>query len=773
MITNLPEVILPDNILTFFKDLGKKKAITQIDVDNNTYYSITFADLKKIIANGSYFLRKTLSLPQGSTVSYLLENSPEVIIINLICFFSGLRACPLDVKRETETTASYKLRETNSTVLFFRNSPVFKEFSNKITKNNPIKKYSLDNVSSLKKLFGSKSISSYNSFNHDNQCLILYTSGTTGMPKGALLSFSNLFYGSYQVGKWFDIKNEDVFYVVLPMHHINSTVFSLATLLAGGSLVVTSRYSRSRFFSDLAKFKVTMSSIVPTINIDLLEQEEEYEKVVSQLRVKRIQIGSAPVSAAHTTQFVKKYSIPLVQGYGSTETALRVTGVPIDISEKIYEKLLAKNSIGEALSANEIILIDEQEREVTKAGTVGELCVRGKNVMKGYLNRDEETQRAMKNGYFHTGDLGYFEQMGKRKMYYLVGRKKEIIIKGGVNVSPLYIEEQMRVYVPWARDVVAVGFPHYRLGEEIGIVIIPKQIESKKYLEKLNQDLNAYLVPNLSAFETPKVAILAADKDIAKTATGKIQHIKVKHDFERRLLDRYCYIGENSRYIFRLITPNDEILFENMIKIHNAAFQQGMQLTKEKLLHRIINGFVLGAFNKDGPMEGMLTGFFTDKEIIMKGKKWIELTAEGTFENSRPKGDLGLLVSVASVHASKNVSRKKTPRVVLTKKVLDKYVESGKDYVIRFHKKPKAGFNIGAKVEKYIINGNPKDYQSLGTIVVFAYPPLKTLQKISFTDDSIGIGLVEAAIKHAKERGKKGVFALSRFGEAYEHLTNK
>lgn len=770
---NLPKVLLPQDILSFFKKHRNKKAITQINVDSNFHYSITFDELQEIISEGAYFFKKILSLPQGSTVSYLLENSPEVMIINLVCFFSGFRACPLDVKRETETTASYKLKETNSTVLFFRNSPVFKEFADKIIKNNPIKTYSLDNVSSLKKLFGSKNLSSYDTFNPDDPCLILYTSGTTGMPKGALLSFSNLFYGSYQVGKWFDIKNEDVFHVVLPMHHINSTVFSLATLLAGGSLLVASRYSRSRFFSDLAKFKATMSSIVPTINIDLLEQEEEYKKVASRLKVKRIQIGSAPVSAAHTTQFVKKYKIPLVQGYGSTETSLRVTGVPTDVSKKIYEKLLSKNSIGEALSANEVILIDEKAQEVGKAGTVGELCVRGKNVMKGYLNRDKDTQEVMENGYFHTGDIGYFEQMGKRKMYYLVGRKKEIIIKGGVNVSPLYIEEQMRVYVPWARDVVVVGFPHYRLGEEIGVIVIPKQDGGKKNLEKLNQDLNAHLIPNLSPFETPKVAILATDPEIAKTATGKVQHIKVEHDFEQRLLDAYSYIGENSRYIFRLITPSDENLFDEIIRVHNAAFLPGMQLTKEKLLHRIINGFVLGAFKKGGSLEGILTGFFTDREIITKGKNWIEITADGTFENSRPRGDSGLLISVASIHAGRNINIKTIPRVDLTKEILDRYLKSGKDYVARFHQKPKAGFKTGAKVERYILNGNPKDYESLGTIVVFAYPSLNTLQKITFTDDSIGIGLVEAAIKLAKDRGKKGVFALSRFGEAYKHLVKK
>lgn len=763
-------------IIDGFYSQKDKESLIYINEDRQSHYSISYKDFAKNILGLADFFYQDLGLKKGDTVSFVFENCPEILTINLACFLTGLRACPLDSKRDTLDVALRKLKETKTKAFFYREGD---ELAVQIIKNSGIKSFEIGNFQDLQKLSKDPDEAVLENYSPNETSLILYTSGTTGFPKGAMLTFANLLSGAKQVTEWFDIKSDDNFYLVLPLHHINSTIFALSTVLTHGKVIIPSRYSGSHFFADCSKYQATMSSIVPTINLDLLEKDMEFEKYKqsfssskNQIKLKRIQLGSAPVSPKHASEFVKKYKIKLIQGYGSTETSLRVTGVPINLPENLYMKLLEENSIGTALSENKVVILNKDDEIIDLPDTEGEIGVKGNNIMLGYLDRPEETKATLRGGYFHTGDLGLYRIIDGEKYYFLKGRSKEIIIKGGVNISPLFIEEKLREAFPWAKDIVVVGFSHYRYGEEIGAIFIPKNEDFQEDLKGTLEELKQNKVENLDSFETPKAAIISSFDEIPKTATGKVQHIKAKEVFEKKLKENYQEIAKNDNFIFRLIPPDDEIDLKKAVEITNQAFPKSLALNLETLIHRSTNGFVIGGFDKENNLEGVLTGFFADEKLIEKGGSWNEISGNGKFSTFNSKGKIAVLASAASINSSgknEDLDPKILDRLNLSEREIFDYINSKKDFVVKFHFTPKAGFKTGAKVKRIILNGNKKDLQSLGTVVIFEYPLLQDL-KFKFTSDKVGFGLLEAAIKYAKEKSKQQVFALSRLGQAYQYL---
>lgn len=733
-----------------------KTALTQIDVDSGEEFEITYGDFYNIVVSLANYFYKDLNLKPGDTVAYMFENCPEVLIFNFACFLFGLRVCPLDSKRDLDEIANFKLGQTGAKVFFKRSS--------KKINIEPVEVINIDDFFQLKDLIPENlDLKVFENFNPEKPCLILYTSGTTGHPKGAMLTFENLFFGAKQVGEWFKISPEDIFYLVLPLHHINSTTFSNATILNGGSLVISSRYSRTRFLKDASKYKATMSSIVATINIDLIE--EDFDGSMTPLGFKYIQIGSAPVSPEHVLKFYKKFGVRLVQGYGSTETSLRATGIPVDLDEGFYLELVRKNSIGKALSENKVVVLEDDEI-VEEPGKEGEIAVSGKNVMQGYLNETEESAKVLRNGFFHTGDLGYFENINNEQYFFLKGRLKEIIIKGGVNISPAFIEEVLRKSFDWARDFTVIGFPDFRFGEEIAVIALPKSENFEDNLEKTKQLLINHQI-NLSPYETPKVIITAQESEIPRTATGKIQKVKVKEIFKERILMESKLIGRNGNLVYRIITPDEREILEEAVKIHNQAFPKALGLDLETITHRATNGFVIGCF-EENILKGVLTGFKCKEELVKEGKDWKTITGDGKFTTFDPHGEVALLCSAAAITS---VEQNESVELIdVTEEEIREYIDRNLDFVVKFHKKPKAGFTEGAHVYRIILNGNPDDLQSLKTIVCFEYPPLEELEKPQFTEQKIGLGLVEAAIIYAKSIGCKKAIPLSRLGEAYKYI---
>jgi long-chain acyl-CoA synthetase len=246
--------------------------------------------------------------------------------------------------------------------------------------------------------------------------------------------------------------------------------------------------------------------------------------------VSRIQLGSAPVQAPVVLKFYEQYKIPLLQGYGSTETSLRCTGVPHGLTEEDYLKLVESNTIGTEMRYNNVSVLDQKCRELDE-GVPGEICIRGPNVTRGYIDNPEQTKTAFRGGWYHSGDLGYWKEVCGRRLFFIKGRLKEIIIKGGVNISPVALEGTIAEVFPEIEQCFVIGFPHERFGEEIGLLVNMKNGN----LSKLKKTIRTQGISGLLPYECPKAIIPVDYEKLPKTSTGKIQRLKLKEKYSSHL----------------------------------------------------------------------------------------------------------------------------------------------------------------------------------------------------------------------------------------------
>ena len=749
-----------------------KEALVYFNVDSEQSFSITYKNLLKLIRQTADYLQR-LGIKNKNRISILSLNSPEILILELAASEIGAGAVPLDGRFDTLERKVFKLNDTNSKVLFVKDEEGnYKQELEKIKKEIPgLKIISWKSFTEFQNLVvGDKE--PHLSSNIDPIFLILYTSGTTANPKGVLLPLSSCIYNAMGIIKWQNINSSDRFNIILPLHHINSTIFSLTTLIAGGTIILNSRYSSTAFWKVIEKFSATITSIVPTVLHDLLTRYDEYrQENPDTSSLKRICIGSAPVLPEETLKFYQKFGIRVYQGYGQTETALRVAGVPTQVDEETYLKLVKTNSIGTHLAYNQLAIMDERNSEM-KEGIESEICAKGPVLANGYLNNPEENKKAFKKGWFHTGDLGFWKftdlkskdgEIYKEKLFFIKGRIKEIIIKGGDNLSPSYIEDAIVKKFPEAGEVCAVGYPDERMGEEIAIVITPVNEKDKKALPKkiLSGAIAGEL--DLSKLELPK-KILVFDS-LPKTSTGKIQRSVVREQVSELLKS-----DVQKHYYVRRIKEAENRIIRNALKIHNDRWKP-LALSYGNFVNWVENGTVFGVFESDEGLVGSVSCLRLKKEKLDKVATWKEVTQMGTFENNDPKGNSLVCVSITVKGNEKEKDQKlikgKNDIKKLAEKEVEKYVASGTDHVLSFHQRPKNGVP-GAKVYRIIPNSRPEDKESMGYNVIMKYPEVNSATKVTKSQlpgSTPAELLIQNVLYYAKERKIKYVFAFSRPAE--------
>lgn len=296
----------------------------------------------------------------------------------------------------------------------------------------------------------------------DDVALIMYTSGTTGQPKGAMLTHANLWWNNTNAMHQMDIVEDDVTLVVAPLFHIGGlNVTTLVTWQRGGEVVLHRSFDPSACVEDIPRYGVTTMFGVPAMFLFLSQLPSFNDADLTTLRM--LVCGGAPVPEP----LIKLYNgrgIPINQGYGLTETAPMVSFLS-------PESALAKvGSAGRPGLFSEVRLADEDNRPVTEPRVHGEVCTRGPNVMKGYWQRPEATAAAIDvEGWFHTGDVGYLDEEG---FLYIADRVKDMVITGGENVYPAEVEGVLHE-CPGVADVAVIGLPDERWGEKVVAVVVP------------------------------------------------------------------------------------------------------------------------------------------------------------------------------------------------------------------------------------------------------------------------------------------------------------
>ncbi|HIJ64209.1 MAG TPA: AMP-binding protein [Rhodospirillaceae bacterium] len=342
----------------------------------------------------------------------------------------------------------------------------------------------------------------------DDDALLMYTSGTTGRPKGVRLSHANLLAGARFVSEAHALGPDDRVLAVLPLYHVNAQVVTvLAPLFQGGSLVMPSSFSVGRFWSLAAGHGCTWLNLVPTMIAYLLNGEDPSVDL-SGLRFCRS--ASAPLAPEHHRAFEARFGIGIIETMGLTETAAPVFSNPLDPSRR-------KIGSPGLPFGNRARVVDQVSARPLPFGCTGEIQIRGPNVMRGYHKNVEATAAAFTpDGWLRTGDLGHRDRDG---FYFVTGRLKELIIKGGENIAPREIDEALLKH-PALLEAATVGIPDPLYGQEIaaGVVVKPGMTVSEG-------ELRAFCETELGGFKTPRIIEFLAD--LPKGPSGKVQRLRL------------------------------------------------------------------------------------------------------------------------------------------------------------------------------------------------------------------------------------------------------
>jgi long-chain acyl-CoA synthetase len=337
----------------------------------------------------------------------------------------------------------------------------------------------------------------------DDTAVILYTSGTTGKPKGAELTHQNLFRNADVSSRTTsEIAQGDVVLGALPLFHsFGQTVSMNASLKVGACLTLVPRFDPAEALATMQRDGVTHFYGVPTMYGALLHHPGREDFDTSALRICITGGASMPVEVLRG--FEDAFGAKVMEGYGLSETS------PVACSNHPDRDRKA-GSIGTPIEGVEMQVVDENDEPVAQ-GEVGEIVIRGHNIMKGYWQRPDATEEAMRGGWFHSGDMARTDEEG---YFYIVDRKKDLIIRGGYNVYPREVEEVLYEH-PKIREAAVVGVPHDEWGEEIGAAVVCHEGE-----ELSSEEVSAYVKERIAAYKYPRLVWFI--DDLPKGPTGKI-----------------------------------------------------------------------------------------------------------------------------------------------------------------------------------------------------------------------------------------------------------
>jgi len=337
----------------------------------------------------------------------------------------------------------------------------------------------------------------------EDTAVILYTSGTTGKPKGAELTHLNLFRNADVSSRTTcGVEAGDIVLGALPLFHsFGQTVGMNASIKVGACLTLVPKFDPAEALATIERDGVTHFYGVPTMFGALLHHPERESHDVSSLRTCITGGASMPVEVLRG--FEDAFEAVVLEGYGLSETSPVASSNHPGMERK-------PGSIGTPIEGVEMKVVDEDDNEVPQ-GEVGEIVIRGHNIMKGYWERPDATEEAMRGGWFHSGDMARVDEEG---YFFIVDRKKDMIIRGGYNVYPREVEEILYEH-PKIREAAVLGVPHDRWGEEIGAAVVLHEGE-----ELSAEEVSAYVRERIAAYKYPRTVWFL--DDLPKGPTGKI-----------------------------------------------------------------------------------------------------------------------------------------------------------------------------------------------------------------------------------------------------------
>ena len=496
---------------------------------------MTYKELYESAMKFANYLR-SLGVEKGDRVAIMLPNCPQAVIAYYGTMYVGgivVQTNPLYTERELQ----YQMADSGAKVilvmdiLYPRTMKIIKETSLENVIVTGIKDYlpfpkNLVYPFIQKKQYGFSVKVEHSGTNHlfteimksastspievdfdfeEDLALLQYTGGTTGFPKGVMLTHKNLISNTTMCDAWMYRcnKREETILGILPFFHVyGMTTVLILSVMQQGKMVLLPKFDAEQALKTIDKQKPTLFPGAPTMYIGLLNHPDLSKYDLSS--IKACLSGSAPLPLEVQESFEKISGGRVVEGYGLTETS------PVTHANPIWENRI-NGSIGLPWPNTDSVILRSGEAEILPPGEIGEIAIKGPQVMKGYWNRPEDTAMTFNDGWFLTGDLGYMDEKG---YFYVVDRKKDMIIAGGFNIYPREVEEILYEHEA-VQECVVAGIPDPYRGETVKAYIVLK--EGKSVTEK---ELNEFCRKNLAAYKVPR--FYEFRNELPKTAVGKI-----------------------------------------------------------------------------------------------------------------------------------------------------------------------------------------------------------------------------------------------------------
>lgn len=479
----------------------------------------SYGEFGEVVSKLANYLTAELGLTAGDRVATAMANVDSTVIAYFACWVAGLCAVPVSVA-ESEERQRFIIENSGASVAL--------AITERHGQTAGLGADGLKRVITIDDALAAsgKFPGTYEGplAPLDTDAFIVYTSGTTGAPKGVLLPAFNLVCDADAIAMWDGIGPGFTTMCVLPLHHVNGTIVTHVTpFYAGATNVLLSRFRSDCFWPVVAEESVDAVSVVPTILEFLLEADRSGECPADPSGVEQLGFvvcGAGPLLVETAAAWEKRFEIPIIHGYGLSETTCYNCHLPLDLSNEDRLRWLGDYgfpSIGCALGHQEMAILNPDGTE-TSVGERGEICIRGQVVMTEYYKRPDANEAAFTHGWFHSGDEGFYHLDSEgRKFFFITGRLKELIIRGGVNLSPLEIDEVLKSH-PKVAFGMAIPFANKWYGEEVAAYVVARDGEEPSEAEILE-----HCRARLDVKSRPKVVVFGAE--VPYTTTGKPKRI--------------------------------------------------------------------------------------------------------------------------------------------------------------------------------------------------------------------------------------------------------
>jgi len=489
----------------------------QIAVKCN-HYSITWQELDEratlIASNLAALPKKT------STIAILMENNPVYITLYFAICRAGLISVPLNYKLTFDELGQVVKQVTPQLIICSEN---YREAASWLTDNeNLADEYWVYNddtdflSSEGNPVIDSNLVMTPVEIKEQDTFAIFFTSGTTGLPKGAMVSHRNLIANAYNQLLADDASSNDVNLIATPLYHMGAVFMAVTYMMQGSTQVVAPRFDESLWIKLAREENVSVALLVPTMINSLTNHLKTDDSQLDNLRL--IFYGGGPMHKTVLETAMKKLKCKFIQGYGLTET-LEATFLTAEdhVVTNDKKKIARLQSCGKEAIGAEIKIVDDNDEELGE-NQPGEILIKSDSVISGYWNQPEETANAIKNDWFYTGDIGYLDE---DRYLYVIDRKKDIIISGGVNIYSKEIENILHE-LSGIREVAVIGLPDKKWGEAVTAVIVQEKNSEIDESTVLN-----YCSEKISSYKKPKNVYFM--KELPKNPSGKILKRKLRN----------------------------------------------------------------------------------------------------------------------------------------------------------------------------------------------------------------------------------------------------